>query len=500
MLEPIRQHSLRPPCRPSDVLCPSRHIFGSGGDTPNILAAAARLAVSAARGSAPPPEAGLLGSLCRDREHRASIVVDRLSSVTSPAGFLTAAKAAKDLRTAAVDANPANYGEGTSSRVARDQRLPARQATTRMLAPLPLRPAVTIAVQLQVGEVRSLLSLESRPLASLSMSGLAFEAHRNEWWERTSVDYSNLGAIAEFVRGKATWVDTRGDAEVRRVPAATDVGRERAMPTGWPGWSLTAGRKATALRYVRVRLQGIRILDLTTDGQLHHEVVSHAEAAGTNTATAATGGTAERGPYSGQTARPYGRGAAAVAAAERLPVVVVEFVPARADGRKDGELNASVRGVRVCYLRRFMAEVIKYFGPDGLGPVMEVARTFAGGEAEVPGSDDDDEEEEKVAVVVGEEDAAVPDDWSVVSSVTNRAGVKRDARETSPGAPLGQQPGDGQGGTATPDVESRDSRVNMNRAMRVTAVLEDLTVVLPRSTHSREAAAVQCEKLVLEVR
>lgn len=583
-------------------IVPARHIFGSGGDTPNVLAAAGRLATAAARGSAPPPEPGLLASLRRDRERRISVTIDRLSFVVSPNGFLTAARAATAFECAVseaaaasrlspgvdeyddapahgkrpmsgVDRNDAPAG-GTRpiSGVDRDDApaggrrpiygadrydapagvkspmpgvhpygAPANggkrtmcvvRAAARPLAPLLLRPSVSTSLQVQIGEFRSLLSLESRPLASLSLSGLSFEASRSEWWDVSDIndDAFQASGWRDATRGAwissttpgGAWVGTSttpGDndrqSSTRRQGAGT--ARERSMPlAGWPGWTWTGGRRRADLGFLRVCLQGLGVLDLTTDGQLHAEVVSHAKSRG---GVAESGGYASSGTPSsapprrssssrssrGQEAGSRSGGKAAgpgVAVADQAPVVVVELIPASSGGGRGGEVKASVSGLRVCFLLRFMAEVIKYFGPDGLGPVFEVVRHIGCGNV-----DDDDagrgdtehQEGKKSAVGAGKEDTAVPDAFSEGSSVDRRrSGSRRNRARTPAASPVKQQ-------TEIPATPASQSRSGSNAAgaeaaMRVTAVLRDLTVVIPRNTHSREAVAAKCQELVIEVR
>lgn len=479
------------------MFSPHRHIFGSGGDSPNVLAAAARLATSAAQGSAPPLEPGLLDSLRRDREHRSKVVVDRLSLVSSPNGILTAARAIKALRDATVSIDAAIRKSGTSEvangLASENEGRPVRTRPeashdqSGLPAPIPLRPAISTAVQVEIRELRALLSLDSRPLVSLSVSGLALEASRKQWWERND---GNLWRVSS------------------PTSASADEAPGKAMTPGWPDWSFSEGRQASALRYVRFRLRRLSVLDLTTDGQLHHEVISH-DGAGQTAASAAAAaptppsGTADRGSWNPRT---YLKTTAAAPApvTEQLPVVI-EFLPARPDGRAVGKVNASVRGLRVCFLRRFAAELTKYFGPDGLGPVFAVAQSFSSGNplaAVGVGEHDPNRRGDKLGVVGDEADAAIPDDWSVISdsSVSRSRGVVSNSD-----IDVGEQGTNNgtahDGAQSPPNDRSVDRRREIaSKGMHVTAVLEHLTVVLPRGTHSREAAAVRCEQLVLEAR
>lgn len=437
-----------------------------------------------------------------------SFEVDRLSLVVSPRGLLDAATAANGLWSMAME--PMYMASGAASDT-RSTPAQVRQVPIPPQVPFPLRPAVTTAVQTHVGELRSMLSLESRPLASLSVRGLEFEACKSEWWERSSNDEQAISKTA-----------------ANFAPAP-----QRLVSTGWPGWSFTMGHKASAMRYVRMRIHGVGMLDLTTDGQLHHEVISHAFTTKIYSGLAASGKSAmDRGFTSqGRIPRSQDRSfsysttgvapttGAPTASPERMPVVVLEFIPALADGRRGAELNISVRGLRVCYLRRFMAEVIKYFGPDGLGPVFDVAQNLwtsrtnisagAGAGADVGGSGSDaDNQEEKVAVVVGEEDVALPDDWSVVSSGSRGATHERNTRQKP--TPDDENPGRrgvddyGRGGendgAKALSGDGAAASEGGAAAMRLTAILEDFAVLLPRNTHSREAAALRCEELILEVR
>ncbi|CAM9124002.1 unnamed protein product [Laminaria digitata] len=461
----------------SFIECDKKHIFGSGGDTPNVLAAAGRLATAAARGSAPPPEPGLLGSLRRDRERRVSVAIDRLSFVASPHGFLTAARAATALESAVTEAAASRLSPG----VGRGDTRPAdgkgsppmccavvRKARPP-LAPLLLRPSVSTSLQVQIGEFRSLLSLESRPLASLSMSSLSFEASRSEWWDVSNVNDDAFQAGGYSHSHSPRQRQRRGQRQA--AAAGTGTARERSMPlAGWPGWTWTGGRRRADLGFLRVCLQGLGVLDLTTDGQLHTEVVSHARARGSVDAGV------------GATSAP----------------------PRRSSSSR--KVKASVCGLRVCFLRRFMAEVIKYFGPDGLGPVFDVVRRIgcdgldgdAGDGVGADGGEVKDQEEKNIDVVVGVEDTDIPDTWSVASSVDRRrSGSRRDWAKTAAASPVKQTRS-----AATPAVQSRSESKGpgAEAGMRVTAVLQDLTVVVPRNTHSREAVAVKCEELVIEVR
>lgn len=534
----------------------NRHIFGSGGDTPNVLAAAGRLATAAARGSAPPPEPGLLGSLRRDRERRVSVAIDRLSFVASPNGFLTAARAATALESAVTEATASRLSPGVGRGDTRPADgkgsppmcCPVVRKARPPLAPLLLRPSVSTSLQVQIGEFRSLLSLESRPLASLSMSGLSFEASRSEWWDVSNVNDDAFQASGWNEATRGAWVSsstTSPSVEERRrsggyshshsprqrqrrgqrqaAAAGAGTARERSMPlAGWPGWTWTGGRRRADLGFLRVCLQGLGVLDLTTDGQLHTEVVSHARARGSvDAGVGATSATPRRSSSSrssrAQEAASTSRSGAkvagpAVATADQPPVVVVELIPGSfgggggGGGGVGGEVKASVCELRVCFLRRFMAEVIKYFGPDGLGPVFDVVRRIgcdgldddAGDGVGADGGEVKDQEEKNIDVVVGVEDTDIPDTWSVASSVDRRrSGSRRDWAKTAAASPVKQTRS-----AATPAVESRSESKGpgAEAGMRVTAVLQDLTVVVPRNTHSREAVAVKCEELVIEVR
>lgn len=415
-------------------------------------------------------------SLCRDRERRASVAIDQLSFVASPNGFLTAARAAAALEAVAADAaaalappNGDRDGMGVAATTEGKKSVDV-DAAVLPAAPLLLRPSVSTSVHVKVGEFRSLLSLESRPLASLSVTGLAFEASRSEWWDLDEINpaiFRNLG----------------------HPHTSVNVDLERKMPSvGWPGWAWTGGRHRTALGYLRVSLQGLELLDLTTDGQLHNQVISHAGAPGEMAASpgAMRGGAAretsstDRRASGSRSSRGHGATTKeAAAAAQRLPVIVVELIPENFRRSGGGEINASVRGLRVCFLHRFVAEITKYFGPDRLGPVVAVVRSFGRRGGGVAGSEAEDE---SVAVVVGEEDLAVPDEWSIASSEDGRDG----------------DPGTARGGAGASSAGASGSG-EAGAGMRVIAVLQDLTVVVPRNTHSREAAAVECKELVLEV-
>lgn len=523
-----------------------RHIYGSGGDSPHLLAAARRLAVAAARGAAPPPEPGLLECLRRDRERRISAVVDRLSFVASPNGFLTAARAATAIEgaiaAAAAEASQrsASYGgrgrSGDSNRSATQAVSPLRPST-----PLVLRPSISTFMQVKIGELRSLLALESRPLASLSLKGLAFEAFRNEWWEVNQ----RRGRTFEASRGnlsttKSGWFAVPTDFRSNPPRTVTEISQQKAVSTaGWPGWRWRGGRHRTSFSYLRVCLQGIGVLDLTTDGQLHTEVISYAGAPErTRDATAARASAAfaprrQSAEKGGRAHVHAARSAASIAAimaeeAERRPVIEVELLPGNDGFGSGAEVNASLCGLRVCFLRRFMAEVIKYFGPDGLGPVFDVVGSIGGGDgggkqrgivsddegSVVEGDERCDNDDVVVEVVSGEEDEAMLDSWLVVDDSDNggvrAGGVDRgisNRRGSSRDAPSATSPGRGGGDDRTPTQQMSprpkggDSRESGDddTGMRVTAVLKDLTVVIPRSTHSREAAAVKCDELYFEV-
>ena len=410
-----------------------------------------------------------------------SVVIDQLSFVASPKGFLTAARAATALEAVAADAATAltlpNGAQGDTATTPEGKKSVDVGAPVRPAAPLLLRPSVSTSVQAKVGEFRSLLSLDSRPLTSLSMTGLAFEASRSEWWDLNELNT----AIFHSMGGAQT---------------ADDVDLDRTLPNvGWPGWAWTGGRHRTALGYLRVSLQGLELLDLTTDGQLHNQVISHKGAPDEMaTSPSAMSGTA-RGTSTNRRASGS-RGSRAheatpkdVAVVELLPVIVVELVPRNSRRSGGGEINASVRGLRVCFLHRFVAEVLKYFDPDRLGPVFAVVRRFGreGGDRDVAGSEAEDE---SVAVVVGEEDQVVPDRWSIAGSEGGRDGDSRTAYAASVGVRAENYPAKAEVAPVSGETAA---------GMRVIAVLQDLTVVIPRNTHSREAAAIKCEELVLEV-
>ncbi|CAM9636690.1 unnamed protein product, partial [Ectocarpus sp. 13 AM-2016] len=456
----------------SFVACDKRHIFGSGGDSPNVVAAVGRLAASASRGSAPPPEPGLLECLSRDRERRASLSIDQISFVAAPSGLLTAARAATSLEAAAAEAAAVAL-----ARPAQDDGFAPPGSEKRVVAassrhpsvPVVLRPSVNTSVHLQVREFRSVLSLDSRPLASLSMTGLVFEASRSEWWDLDDIDPCVFRDVGE----------TNGAATSRRPgeePAGAAAAESKPMmPTvGWPGWTRDGGRRRTALGYVRASLQGLEVLDLTADGQLHNQVISH---------EGASPGAVAASPATANATAPPAAGAVA------------------ADQRASSEINASVRGLRVCFLHRFVAEVTKYFGPDQLGLVFAEIRRFGGGSGGGGGAVDtagSEAENESVAVVMGEHDQAVPDKWSVVGSEDGGDGNSTTDRGDGGAARVGTPVSDGASGGG--GGGGGGGKAEAGTGMRVTAVLQNLTVVIPRSTHSREAAAVKCEELVLEVR
>lgn len=489
----------------------TRYNFGSGGDTPNTLASASRLAKNLARDSPAPPEPGLLDSLRRDREHHWTVVVDRLSLIVSPTGLMSAATAAVALRLRAREALSATDNSPTprpwssaSSSHSRGGSARSRNAFPQARRPLVLRPSVSTSVHLQVEEMWSMLSLEGRPLVSSTLRGLAFQASVNQWWER------NSDGDAQGLRGAGQAAD------------AASSPPNPPEPRDWPRWwSFTEGREATALRYLWLRLHGLAVSDLTTDGQLHNEVISHA----TSTRAMSGPGTAPDGVD--RASSTYGRrrrsqekwsswsaggGAAATAAstgsfAERLPTVVLELVPAH-DG-VPGVCKVNVRSLRLCYLRRFTAEVVKYFGPDGLGPVFDLARSLLTGVGDGGGgvAESDEDEEEKVSVVLGEEDSVLPDDWLFGSSETGRtADEPRSQQVTGGDVEAGRQAGGdraapgGDDGRRSSSSDGVDSQGDEGASVRVTAVLQDLTVIVPRNTHSREAAALRCDELVLEVR
>lgn len=412
-----------------------------------------------------------------------SVAVDQLSFVASPNGFLTAARAAITLEAVAADAAaalmPPNGGQDGTAASAEGKKGVGVGAAVRSVAPLLLRPSVSTSVQAKVGEFRSLLSLESQPLTSLSVTGLAFEASRSEWWDLNELN------TAIFLGGQQ---------------AADKVDLERTMPNvGWPGWAWTGGRYREALGYFRVSLQGLELLDLTTDGQLHNQVISH-EGAPDDTAASpiasAMPGAArctsatDRRTSGSRSSRAHEATPKEAAAVERLPVIVVELIPHNFRRSGGGEINASVRGLRVCFLHRFVAEVLKYFGPDRLGPVFAVVRRFGRGvgDGDVTGSEAEDE---SVAVVMSEEDQVAPGKWSIAGSEDGRDDNSWTAHTSSAGARAKKYPAKEEV-AAVPD--------EAGAGMRVMAVLQDLTVVIPRNTHSREAAAVRCKELVLEVR
>lgn len=447
------------------------------------MAAVGRLAASASRGSAPPPEPGLLESLCRDRERRASVAIDQLSFVASPNGFLTAARAATALEAVAADAAaalaPPNGGQDGMATSTAGKKGVNVVAAVRPAAPLLLRPLVSTSVQAKIGEFRSLLSLESRPLTSLSVTGLAFEASRSEWWDLDEI----TAAIFHNTEDPQT---------------AANVDLERRMPNvGWSGWAWTGGRHRTALGYLRVSLQGLELLDLTTDGQLHNQVISHEGAPDEAAASPSAMHGAVRGTSTTDRRASGSKGSRAheappkdAAAVQRLPVIVVELIPENSRRSGGREINASVRGLRVCFLHRFVAEVLKYFGPDRLGPVFAVVRRFGRGNGDRDVADSE-AEDESVAVVLGEEDQVVPDKWSTAGSEDGRgSNSRRTAYAPSAGA---------RGEKYLAKAEVAPGSGEAGAGMRVIAVLQDLTVVIPRNTHSREAAAVKCKELVLEV-
>ena len=190
-------------------------------------------------------------------------------------------------------------------------------------------------------------------------------------------------------------------------------------------------------------------------------------------------------------------------------MIVVELIPGVSRrGGEGGEINASVRGLRVCFLYRFVAELIKYFGPNGLGPVLAVVRRFGGGGESGGGGGGgggdvgSEAEDESIAVVMGEDDQAIPDKWSVAGSDEGRHGGGGGGGRSS-GAGVAASPGAQGAGTnraKAAGLAARGPADESGPGTRVTAALQDLVVVIPRNTHSREAAAATCEELVLEVR
>ena len=488
------------------------------------MTAVGRLVASAARGSVPPPEPGLLEKLRRDRELHATVAIDSLSFVVSPNGFLTAARAVAALDsavaaarlsalTAASPSRDGTGGRGVSDRAAPKVRRPS--------APLPLRPALGMTLHVTVGDFRSLLSLESRPLASLAVSGLAFEASRSEWWDLDKVGFGNA----------RTSDGHNGDAS---TAAADEVGlrtlnkRSTTRVSGWPGWTWIGGRHRKAMRYMRTCLESVSVLDLTMDGQLHSEVVCHSVGPLEATVPPAPSGaatsvkaTADRRSSSSSSHRRGSRdlGSIALCPADASagqapmvkqagPVVVIELTPAGQGELRGKELKASLRGLRVCVLCRFMAEVAKYFGPDGLGPVFAVARGFGARGGSVGGNKDVDEvmeteattaREEKdkaLAPAEDEEEEPVPDEWFVLSSDGSES--VEEEKYSSDGTASAEDPREGVASLRSPGAGG-DKVASAGPGVRLTTVFEDLVVVLPRSTHSLEAAAVTCDELVLEV-
>lgn len=486
----------------ASVIKSIRYIFAAGGDSPNIMAAVGRLVMYAARGASPPPEPGLLERLRRDRERRATVAIDKLSFVASPNGFLAAAKAASTLDSvaaaAAAAANMPRGGDGVSG--GNGPTVVAK--TLPPSAPLPLRPALFTTLNVKVGEFRSLLSLESRPLASLGVIGLAFESSQSEWWD-----------LDEVSVGDALVRDSRNS-----VGSFSTRGLERSTPriASWPGWTWTRGRSRKTLNYMQVLLESVAVQDLTTDGQLHSEIISHANAS-QELAPAASSATAVGGDQSfyGRSSRereafmrPPPETAASVATpsvVKRSPVVVIELRPAD-NGRRGREFQATLRGLRVCFLRRFMAEVTKYFGPDGLGPVFAIARSFGdrgkGVDRAETDSVDGEEKKQEYTGTVNEQDEPMFDNWSIASL----EGDAEDEEGSSDGvenigkcaAGFSNTPGNCMDGRSQGVVDGTDS-ATARSGVRVTAVFENLVVVLPRSTHSLEAAAITCNELALEV-
>lgn len=469
------------------------------------MAAVGRLVMYAARGSAPPPEPGLLEKLRRDRERRATVAIDKLSFVASPNGFLAAARAASTLDSVAAAAAAAaatiprggNGVRGVSGPTVMAKTLPPS-------APLPLRPALFTKLNVKIGQFRSLLSLESRPLASLGVIGLAFEASQSEWWDLDEVSVCDARACDS------------GDG----VGSLSKRALERSTPrmASWPGWTWTRGRSRKALSYMQVFLESVSVLDLTTDGQLHSEVVSHANAphelaSATSSATATGGDRSFNGRSSKEReafVRPPRETAASIATTpsvvKRSPVVVIELRPPD-DGRRGREFQATLRGLRVCFLRRFMAEVTKYFGSDGLGPVFAIIRSFGDRGKTVDGAEIDglnlEEKKQESDGVVNEQGEAMFDNWSIASL----EGDVEDEKGSSDGvensgkcaAGFSNTLGNCTGG-GSQCVSDGANLATDRSGVRVTAVFENLVVVLPRSTHSLEAAAITCDELALEVR
>ena len=478
------------------------------------MTAVGRLVASAARGSAPPPEPGLLEKLRRDRELHATVAIDSLSFVVSPNGFLTAARAVAALDSAVAAARlsaltvASPSRDGTGGRGVSDRAAPKAR---RPSAPLPLRPALSTTLRVKVGDFRSLLSLESRPLASLAVSGLAFEGSRSEWWDLDKVGFGDART--------GDWHN--GDAS---TAAADEVGlrtlnkRSTTRLSGWPGWTWTGGRHRKAMRFMHTCLESVSVLDLTPDGQLHSEVICHSVGPLEATVPAAPSGAAtsvkaaaDRRSSSSSShrrgSRDLGSAVPAPMAKQAGPVVVIELTPAGQGESRGKELKVSVRGLRVCVLYRFIAEVAKYFGPDGLGPVFAVAGGFGARGGSVGGDKDVDEVMETEATTAREgkyealapaedEEEKVPDEWYVLSSDGSES--LEEEKCSSDGTASAEDPREGVASLKSPGAGG-DKVVSAGLGVRLTTVFEDLVVVLPRSTHSLEAAAVTCDELVLEV-
>ncbi|CAM9768343.1 unnamed protein product [Choristocarpus tenellus] len=127
------------------------------------------------------------------------------------------------------------------------------------------RPMMSTNIQFSVVSFNCLLSLDSRPLAKLSVSSLAMETVSESWWVRCRGGVRVRVSAGEESRDRGPTL-AAGAAEAVAGAGINGVSRVRAMK-----WT-----QMSSMKFLRLNVDGLGLMDLTPDGQLHHEVITGA--------------------------------------------------------------------------------------------------------------------------------------------------------------------------------------------------------------------------------
>ncbi|CAM9679056.1 unnamed protein product, partial [Discosporangium mesarthrocarpum] len=129
------------------------------------------------------------------------------------------------------------------------------------------RASVTTRVQARAASFDCLLSLDSYPLASLSLSGIMAETVSEKHWRKLR---RNPGPTPGAPGGRV------GPGAGVGVQATADNDYSGGRVAGSaPPWARGGWEQLRSTRYMWMNVDGLGLLDLSPDGNLHSEVLTH---------------------------------------------------------------------------------------------------------------------------------------------------------------------------------------------------------------------------------